>query len=406
MTVPGQRVGRRPSTPGRVLPLVLVVALLAPMALLFVQAYRLTGADRDLAADERRGVEYLRALGPVTEALVDAQSAAVAGRPAGREALDRAVRDAAAVDARIGDQLRTHERWAGLRAKLEALPDRGPADPEAAFAAYGEATDLLLALHRKARESSGLVRDPGTDSAFLQDGIGGDLPTAMVAAGRLADLTALATRRPAAQRPATEAQLAELRVTAVGAATDLVAALRAAVDSTESTDLGTNVLTPLDTYQRSVEALAALSAPANPGGRAEPGQVAAARLNAQAAAKQLQPVILGELDVLLGERIDRYDRDRWLALGAAVLAVLLVLALAAVLIAAFRRAYRRAAEERGHPEDSGALPGPGAWRPGPAERGGPAPAERGGPAAEPRLPQPVGPGQHGAERWGPFDAAR
>ncbi|MER6596578.1 hypothetical protein ABT214_32950, partial [Micromonospora purpureochromogenes] len=89
MTVPAQRVRRRPS--GRVLPLLLVVAMLAPVAFLFAQHHRLTGDDRDLAVRERLGVEYLRALGPVTEALVDAQSAAVAGRPAGRDALDRAV---------------------------------------------------------------------------------------------------------------------------------------------------------------------------------------------------------------------------------------------------------------------------------------------------------------------------
>ncbi|MEH0846390.1 hypothetical protein V6U81_28860 [Micromonospora sp. CPCC 205711] len=398
MTVPAQRVRRRPSAPGRVLPLLLVAALLAPVAFLFVQTHRLTGEDRDLAARERLGVEYLRALGPVTEALVDAQSAAVAGRPGSREGLDRAVQAAAAVDARIGGELRSHERWAGLRAKLEALPDRALTEPEAAFAGYGEVTDLLLALHRKVRESSGLIRDPASDSFFLQDGIGGDLPTAMVAAGRLADLTSLAARRPDTERAATQGQLAELRVSARGSATDLVTDLLSAVDSTESTDLGHSVLTPLDTYQRSVEALVALSAPTGRTGQTEPGQVAAARLNAQAAAKQLQPVILNELDVLLKERIDSYDRDRWWAIGAAAVAVLLVLVLAGVLIAAFRRAYRRAAEERrARRENSGALPEPSAWQP---------PAGRTIPAEDRRLLQPVATGQDGSERWGPFDAAR
>ncbi|MEU4481293.1 hypothetical protein AB0F68_25020, partial [Micromonospora sp. NPDC023966] len=31
----------------------------------------------------------------------------------------------------------TRARWAGVRARLEALPERGLADPEAAFQAYG-----------------------------------------------------------------------------------------------------------------------------------------------------------------------------------------------------------------------------------------------------------------------------
>ncbi|MDH6464543.1 cbb3-type cytochrome oxidase subunit 3 [Micromonospora sp. A200] len=400
MTVPAQRVRRRPS--GRVLPLLLVVAMLAPVAFLFAQHDRLTGDDRDLAVRERLGVEYLRALGPVTEALVDAQSAAVAGRPAGRDALDRAVRDAAGVDVRIGDELRSHERWAGLRAKLEALPERPLTDPEAAFVAYGEVTDLLLALHRKVRESSGLVRDPRQDSFFLQDSIGLDLPTAMVAAGRLADLSALGATRPAAERARTQGELAELRVGALASATDLVADLREAVDSSESTDLGTNVLTPLDTYQRAVEALAAFSGPSagSKTGLADPGQVAAARLNAQSAARQLQPVILDQLDALLKERIESYDRDRRLAAGAAGTAVLLVLLLAGVLIAAYRRARRYTAEARRAGDgDTDTVPEPQRWAP-PA-------AERSIRPEDHRLLQPAGSGRDGgSERWGPFDAAR
>ncbi|RZU71950.1 hypothetical protein EV384_0284 [Micromonospora kangleipakensis] len=390
MTVPAPRVRRRPSVPGRVLPLLLVAALLAPVGLLFAQTHRLTGDDRDLATRERLGVQYLRALGPVTDALVDAQTAAVTGRPVSRDALTAAVEQATSVDSAVGDELRSHERWSGLRAKLEALPDRGLTDPTAAFAAYGEVTDLLLDLHRKIRDSSGLIRDPQSDSFFLQDGIGRDLPEAMVAAGRLADLTALAAQRPAAERPQTLAELAALRVAALAPATDLVADLRAAVDNSESTDLGANVLTPLDTYQRSVEALAALSAPTGKAGSGptDPAQVAAARLNAQAAAKQLQPVILDQLDALLKERIDRLDRDRLLAVAAAALAGLLVVVLIGVLIGAYLRARWRAADERRARDDSGALP---AWQP----------------PAEPRQLQPVGSGRPGEpERWGPFDAAR
>ncbi|MEV4481085.1 hypothetical protein [Micromonospora coxensis] len=412
MTVPAQRVRRRPSASGRVLPLLLVVALLAPVAFLFVQTYRLTDDDRELAVRERAGVEYLRALAPVTEALVDAQSAAVAGRPASRDALDRAVENATQVDVRIGDQLRSHERWAGLRAKLEALPEKSLTDPEAAYAAYGEVTDLLLALYRKVRESSGLVRDPEPDSFFLQDGIGRDLPTAVVAAGRLADLSALAAGRPADTRARTQGELAEVRVTALGSAADLVADLRAAVDNSERTDLGPNVLTPLDTYQRAVEALAAYSAPdpRSRTGLADPAQVAAARANAQSAARLLQPVILDQLDGQLADRIDGYDRDRWLAVGAVAAAVLLVVILIGVLLAAFRRARQRAAEARraaeADVEEPAGPPGPG-WQP-PADRVGPATTATPGTRISPddhRLLQPAGTGlDGGTDRWGPFDA--
>ncbi|MEV1147495.1 hypothetical protein, partial [Micromonospora sp. NPDC049799] len=337
MTVPAPRVRRRPSAVGRALPLLLVVALLAPLALLFVQTWRLTDDDRDLVVSERLGVEYLRALAPVTDALVEAQSAAVAGRTVSGDELTRAVEAAASVDARIGDDLRAQERWAGLRAKLEALSDRSPTDPETAYAAYGETTELLLDLHRKVRETSGLVRDPESDSFFLQDGIGKDLPQAMVAAGRLADLTILAAQRPAAQRARTVAELAGVRVAALAPSADMVTDLRAAVDSSESTNLGPTVLTPLDTYQRAVEALAAYSTPTTPSGEVDAGRLVGARTAVQAASRQLQPVILGELDALLADRLDDLDRERWLAVGAAATAVLLLAVLAAILVTAARR---------------------------------------------------------------------
>ncbi|MFF5178719.1 hypothetical protein ACFY2Q_11935 [Micromonospora sp. NPDC000316] len=397
MTVRAPRVRRRTSMMGRLLPLLLIAALLAPMGLLVAQAWRHTGDDRDLSARERLGVQYLRALAPVTEALVEAQSAAVSGRPVPGEPLTRAVEQAATVDARIGVELRSQERWAGLRAKLEALRVSSPADPESAYTAYGEVTDLLLDLHDKVRESSGLVRDQGADSFFLQDSAGEELPEAVVAAGRLADLSTLASRRPDAEQPRSLIELTSLRVSALGPANDVVDNLRAAVDSSESTDLGANVLTPLDAYQRSVEALAAYSAPAPDTGTVDAGRLAAAALNSRNAARQLQPVILGELDALLVERIDGLDRERWVTAGAGTAALLLLAWLATLLIAAARRARRRAAAPTAEVDSPGAPPPGDLWQP----SGGT------GRPADPRPLQPVGAAQNPEiAPWGAFDASR
>ncbi|MEV0152715.1 hypothetical protein AB0H57_03100 [Micromonospora sp. NPDC050686] len=388
MTVPAPRVRRRPSVPGRALPLLLVLALVAPLGLLFAQADGNSADDRDLTARERLGVRYLRALGPVTDALVEAQSTAVARAPVSRAALNAAIEQVAEVDSTVGDELRSHERWAGLRAKVEGLPDRGLADPEAAYRAYGEANDLLLALYRKVRESSGLVRDPRSDSFFLQDGIGGDLPTAAVLAGRLADLVRLAPGRPAAERVQTGAELAELRVAALGPANDLVADLRAAVDSSESTDLGANVLTPLDTYQRSLEAFTAFSTPGTGWAAPSTDELTRAGLTAQAAAKQLRTVILDQLDALLKERLDALDRDRVLARIAAGVGVALLIGLAVALA----RSRPRATEAHRAPAQAGP---PTAVRPDPPVA--PGEADR----------QPVAVGRSAeAARWRPFDAAR
>ncbi|MEU4551482.1 hypothetical protein EV382_4688 [Micromonospora violae] len=392
MTVPAPRARRRPSTLGRLLPLLLIGALFAPLGLLVTSNWRQSTDDRDLAARERLGVQYLTALAAVTDALVEAQSNAVNGRPVAREALNRAVEEAAAVDARIGRDLLSQERWAGVRAKLEALRGRSTADPEAAYTAYGEASDLLLALHRKVRESSGLVRDPEADSFFLQDSAGQELPEAVVAAGRLADLGTLVSRRPAAEQPRGLMELTGLRVSALAPAADLVDNLRSAVDGSESTNLGANVLTPLDTYQRSVEALAAYSVPGKDTGVVNPSQLSAAALNAHRSARQLQPVILAELDALLVERIDRLNRDRWLTAGAGAAAALLLGWLAALLVAAGRRARRRAAPAATHAENPETLPHRDPWQP---------------PTDEPRSLQPVGTaGDPDTAQWGAFDAAR
>ncbi|MFJ8833863.1 hypothetical protein [Micromonospora aurantiaca] len=390
MTVPASRVRRRPAVPGRTLTLVLVLALLAPLGLIFIQAERDFADDHDLVSRERLGVRYLRALGPVTDTLVEAQAIAVAEGAVSRASLTAAIEGVAEVDNAVGDELRTHERWAGLRAKLEALPDRGIGDPEAAYRAYGEASDLLLALYRKVRESSGLIRDPRSDSFFLQDGIGGDLPTATVLAGRLVDLARLSAKRPAAERARAGAELAELRVAALGPATDLVTDLRSAVDSSESTDLGANVLTPLDTYQRSLETFAVYSAPG--AGRSAPGtdQLTKAGISAQNAAKQLRTVILDQLDALLRERLDTLERDRLLGRIAAGAAVLLIAGIVALHVAALRRDRSRATPSRREPAEA-------------------APAAH--PAPPPAVPeddrQPVAVGHGGdADRWRPFDAAR
>ncbi|MEU4470892.1 hypothetical protein [Micromonospora sp. NPDC023888] len=392
MTVPAPRARRRPSTLGRLLPLLLIGALLAPVGLLVTSAWRQTTDDRDLAVRERLGVQYLTALGSVTDALVEAQSAAVSNRPVSGDALNRAVEEAAAVDARIGAELLSQERWAGVRAKLEALRGRSPADPESAYTAYGEVSDLLLALHRKVRESSGLVRDPVSDSFFLQDSAGQELPEAVVAAGRLADLGTLVARRPAAEQPRGLMELTGLRVAALAPAGDLVDNLRSAVDGSESTDLGANVLTPLDTYQRSVEALAAYSTPAKGTSVVDPGQLSAAGLNTHRAARQLQPVILAELDALLVERIDEFDRDRWLISAAGVLAALLLSWLAALLLAARGRARRRAAMAATHAESADAPSPADSWQPVPSDPRGLQPA------GAARDPEPA--------QWGAFDAAR
>ena len=69
-----------------------------------------------------------------------------------------------------------------------------------ALGAYQEVTDLLLALYGKVRDESGLVHDPDADAYQLQESVGANLPIAVIAAGRLADLAVFASGLPEAQR--------------------------------------------------------------------------------------------------------------------------------------------------------------------------------------------------------------
>ncbi|MFI6760524.1 hypothetical protein ACIBF5_15450 [Micromonospora sp. NPDC050417] len=409
MTVPAQRPRRWPNAPGKALRLSLAVILIAPIAALFVQLQGSVDDDQELALREQHGIEYLRSLADVTVALTEAQSAAVAGRPVLREALATAVERTTVIDTRLGAELRTRERWAGVRAKIEALPDRGSTAPDAVFTVYREAADLLLALYDKVRESSGLMRDPEADSYYLQDAVGEELPFALIAAGRLADLAVLGAARRPAERLRTVAELTAARTSLLDPAGDLIKSLQAAVDSTESPNLGGNLLNQLDSYQRAIEALAAASALTDGTSETDLTQIAAARVTAHAAAEQLSAIILTELATLIDARVDRLARDQQITIGAGILALLLVLALITTILLGGRGRRSTPAATAAPDTPSAEIPGtePGRWD-ALVEWSATGPA--GSPAATPTT-RPVaaagaGTGGDGPGTWGRTDAAR
>ncbi|MFC0530613.1 hypothetical protein [Phytohabitans kaempferiae] len=301
----------------------LVFALLIPAGVLFGQAWQGQSERLSFAAKERQGIEYLVTLGQVTTALTNAQSAAVAGRAVDRTALTRAVDATTKVDDRLGDDLRTSERWSGLRVKIEALASVPTGDKTRVYAAYSEVTDLLLALYGKIRENSQLIRDPEADTYFLQDGAAEELPEAVVAAGQFADLVGIASTRPAAERTAAIAELNAAREIALDPAVDLADGLQSAVDSTESRRLGSNLLSRLDRFRRSMDGLAASAGTLD--GRAPlpaPDRLNTARVEVQAAASELSNAILAELDVLIEDRQSNIQTERLISLTALVVAVL------------------------------------------------------------------------------------
>jgi hypothetical protein len=320
----------------------LALAVLVPVGVLFGQLWQEQSDRLSFAAKERDGIEYLTTLSQVTTALTDAQSDAVAGGEVDQTALARAVDAASAVDARLGDDLRTHDRWSGLRAKIEALPTAASADKEDLYTAYGEATDLLLALYGKVRENSQLIRDPEGDTYFLQDGAAEELPESVVSAGRFADLVVLAASRPSDERAQAVAELTAARQGVLDPASDLADGLQSAVDSTDSRTMGGNLLSRLDRFRRGMDVLA--NSAGSLTGRANlprADQLTAARAEVQAAATELSNAILAELDALIEDRISGLTTDRWLAVGTLAAIVLLAAAPMAITLADGRKRRRR-----------------------------------------------------------------
>ena len=156
-------VDNRPSRLRSALVAVLTLLILVPTGVLFIRALQDNQDQRHSTQRERRGVEYLTSLSPLTSALAEAQSGVLQGVPAAPSSLTSAVSRVAAVDQRLGEDLGTRERWTGLRDKIGKLRTVA-GSPVEIFQAHVEATDLALALFDTERTNTGLRID---DSAEL-----------------------------------------------------------------------------------------------------------------------------------------------------------------------------------------------------------------------------------------------
>ena len=100
------------------------VALLVPVAVLVAQVWSSTGDKLSFAADERRGVAYLGPLTRLLSAATEAQSTAVAHKPVDPTAVRSAIAAVDEIDARLGGELRTTERWTTIRPIVQERASR------------------------------------------------------------------------------------------------------------------------------------------------------------------------------------------------------------------------------------------------------------------------------------------
>ncbi|WP_035848451.1 hypothetical protein [Cryptosporangium arvum] len=325
--------------------------------------------DSDLHSRERDGVEYAKALDKLLPALVNAQSNAVSGKPVKKEDFAESLNAVAEVDEKFGSDFGTSNRWSGLRARIETLPEQG-GDQNGAFKNYGEATDLLLALYQRVAQASGLRSDADGVISYLQDAALEEIPLAVVWAGRYQDQAVIAGGLPDLARDAAletfNDQLSQINnaltslavsrqlVSESGA--DVAADMASAVDNSDSGTFSTTLLQNLDNFQRGVETLA------------PPGQttlnslptantVTSQRIAAQEAAVALSPTLLDELGKQIDDRKSTADTGRILAIALLVIAVLAAIASFVLILLGGRRSRAESIDGPG-PQGPQAQPGP------------------------------------------------
>jgi hypothetical protein len=334
-------VGGRPSRLRAALAAILTILILVPAGFLFLRVWQDIQDEQDSTRLEQYGVEYLTALSPLISALAEAQSSALQGASAAPASLTAATTRVAAVDQRLGTDLGTRQRWAGLREKIDALPAvNGP--PLQVFQAHVQVTDLCQALYRAVLDRSQLNRDPDNDLSHLQAALGIDLPATVVQVSRMGDLSLLTANisGSAQQRQQAQAILVPQFGAAVQSVNSAVAGLtdnlQAAVDDTESTTLSGNLVTTVDSFRRGVESFIR---GASPGGTAppNPAAMATAQSQLQTSLGSLAGVLVREMTALLDDRLDRLDNRRIEAVAMAALILLLVLAAVIVPLTGRRR---------------------------------------------------------------------
>jgi hypothetical protein len=304
------------------LAVILTVLVLVPTAVLFGRVWSENSDQRAGTELEQQGVEYLTALSPLVSALVEQQSAALQGVNDPPKSLDPAIARVAAVDARLGDSLKTKARWGSLRQKIAKLP-KVAGTPLVVYQAHVEVTDLVLALYSTIRRNSHLNRDPDNDLSNLQQAVAIDMPTTVVRGSRMGDYAAILQAVTGKTRAAITVQFGEEVLAVQDSVDSLTDNLQAAVDDTNSSTLSGSLVSTLDSFRRGVESMAR---GANPGGAPNVATMAIAQSSLQTALNSLSSVTLKEMARLLDDRMSTLNYRRGEAVAMGLLAVLLVLA--------------------------------------------------------------------------------
>ncbi|WP_307872746.1 hypothetical protein [Paractinoplanes ovalisporus] len=312
--------------------------------MLFARVWTDNSDKRDSTDMEKKGVEFITALTPLVSALAESQSTAVQGVSEPPQSLAAAVAGVTAADAKLGDELRTKERWADLKDKIGKLSK--VTGPVASLNAHVEVTDLTLALYSAVRTNAELNRDPDGDVSNLQQAVAIDMPVTIVRVNRMGDYAGLIQNPalPAASRTQVQGQFAHEVLAVQDSVKQLTDDLQKAVDNTQSATLSSSLVSSLDSFRRGVESMVRGADPV--GGEPSVATMTTAQSTLQGALSNLAGVTLREMDRLLDDRLDSLNYRRVEAVIMGALALLFVAG--ALIWPAFSR--RREAEPAPAPE--------------------------------------------------------
>jgi hypothetical protein len=311
----------RPTRLRSAVAVILTALVLVPTSVLFTRVWQENSDQRDRTDLEKSGVEYITTLSPLISALAESQSSALQGVKEPPRSLASAVSAVSAADTRLGDSLRTRERWTGLQARIGKL-SKAANGALAVYQAHVEVTDLALALYSSVRRNAGLSRDPDSDISNLQQAVSVDMPTTVVRVSRMGDLANILQAATGTARQSVAVQFGEEVLAVQDTVNRLTENLQAAVDNTRSPTLSGSLVSTLDSFRRGVESM---TRGANPGGTPNAAVMSTAQAALETALSALAGVTLKEMAKLLDDRSDTLDYRRAEAIGLAVLAVLLVL---------------------------------------------------------------------------------
>jgi hypothetical protein len=323
----------KPATPTsriwvNVLWALLVLAVVAPIAVLVNQSMAASNAARAATVRERHAIAYMTALAPLTSELFLAQAFAVRGGALAFDDLIASVARVNEVNGRLGDELRTNERWTALERAIGDTRGRRFADAEQAAASYREIVRQLLALYGRVRDQGGLLTDAAPDSHYLAETVASQLPATLAAAEAYANSLVLVDLAGPDDRAAPMAEVLAAAEAVNEGGEEIAEFLELAIANTDSPNLGRDVINELDTFRQALEVLGT----AGPAPQTDAAAADGRRVAVRNAGIVLQTKILSTLDGVLAARENDLAAARqrltlWLAPAALLSIVVLTMTL-------------------------------------------------------------------------------